>query len=203
MRVTIEDLEALKELNDELEENHVETERSLHEEIGITAVREGRGIVLTTNPRIKGYPRSRTRREGRVSRRVLPRLGTHHRSIPRARHATPNVQSILYPPYSQSLTFTFLVSELDTLRAETQNANEKSASAATQTAAMLSLNLKLQSTASKNHAKQIELEVKTIEAREIKELLTIIQVTLSIHRNGVGALLSLVAAIPPRCVHRE
>jgi dynactin 1 len=35
MRVTIEDLEALKELNDELEENHVETERSLHEEIGI------------------------------------------------------------------------------------------------------------------------------------------------------------------------
>ena len=34
MRVTIEDLEALKELNDELEENHVETERSLHEEIG-------------------------------------------------------------------------------------------------------------------------------------------------------------------------
>lgn len=35
MRVTIEDLEALKELNDELEENHVETERSLNEEIGI------------------------------------------------------------------------------------------------------------------------------------------------------------------------
>lgn len=35
MRVTIEDLEALKELNDELEENHVETERALHEEIGI------------------------------------------------------------------------------------------------------------------------------------------------------------------------
>lgn len=40
MRVTIEDLEALKELNDELEENHVETERSLHEEIGITRVTE-------------------------------------------------------------------------------------------------------------------------------------------------------------------
>lgn len=35
MRVTIEDLEALQELNDELEENHVETERSLHEEIGM------------------------------------------------------------------------------------------------------------------------------------------------------------------------
>ena len=68
-----------------------------------------------------------------------------------------------------------LSSDLDTLRAETQTANEKSASAATQTAAMLSLNLRLQSTASKSHAKQIEFEVKKIEAREVKELLTIIQ----------------------------
>jgi dynactin 1 len=34
MRVTIEDLEALKELNDELEENHMETEKSLQDEIG-------------------------------------------------------------------------------------------------------------------------------------------------------------------------
>jgi len=78
-----------------------------------------------------------------------------------------------------------VVSELDTLRAETQNANEKSASAATQTAAMLSLNLKLQSTASKNHAKQIELEVKTIETREVKELLTIIQVAFPLFTSRV------------------
>ncbi|KAH7886311.1 dynein associated protein-domain-containing protein [Phlebopus sp. FC_14] len=34
MRITIEDLEALKELNDELEENHIETEKMLQEEIG-------------------------------------------------------------------------------------------------------------------------------------------------------------------------
>lgn len=33
MRITIEDLEALKELNDELEENHMETEKSMQEEI--------------------------------------------------------------------------------------------------------------------------------------------------------------------------
>ncbi|KIY50506.1 hypothetical protein FISHEDRAFT_64716 [Fistulina hepatica ATCC 64428] len=33
MRITIEDLEALKELNDELEENHVETEKALNEDI--------------------------------------------------------------------------------------------------------------------------------------------------------------------------
>ena len=34
MRITIEDLEALKELNDELEENHMETEKALQEDIG-------------------------------------------------------------------------------------------------------------------------------------------------------------------------
>lgn len=34
MTITIEDLESLKELNDELEENHMETEKQLHEEIG-------------------------------------------------------------------------------------------------------------------------------------------------------------------------
>jgi dynactin 1 len=33
MRITIEDLEALKELNDELEENHVETEKAMQEDI--------------------------------------------------------------------------------------------------------------------------------------------------------------------------
>lgn len=34
MRIAIEDLEALKELNDELEEGHVETEKQLGFEIG-------------------------------------------------------------------------------------------------------------------------------------------------------------------------
>ncbi len=34
MRITVEDLEALKELSDELEENHIETEKQLYEDIG-------------------------------------------------------------------------------------------------------------------------------------------------------------------------
>jgi dynactin 1 len=34
MKMIIEDLEALKELADELEENHVETEKQMQEEIG-------------------------------------------------------------------------------------------------------------------------------------------------------------------------
>jgi dynactin 1 len=38
MRLIIEDLESLKELNDELEENHVEAERVLNEEISELAI---------------------------------------------------------------------------------------------------------------------------------------------------------------------
>jgi len=40
----------------------------------------------------------------------------------------------------------------------------------------MSLNLKLQSSVSKNQAKNIELEIKKLEARETKELLGIVQV---------------------------
>ena len=40
----------------------------------------------------------------------------------------------------------------------------------------MSLNMKLQSSASKNQAKHIELEIKRLEARESKELLEIVQV---------------------------
>ena len=40
----------------------------------------------------------------------------------------------------------------------------------------MSLNLKLQSSASKNQAKLIELEIKKLEARETRELLNIVQV---------------------------
>jgi dynactin 1 len=40
MRIAIEDLEALKEINDELEENHVETEKALQEEISRSITRQ-------------------------------------------------------------------------------------------------------------------------------------------------------------------
>jgi hypothetical protein len=55
MRQTIEDLEALKDLNDELEENHVESEKQLSGEIG--ELLDSRGRKLTT--RYPDYPTSR------------------------------------------------------------------------------------------------------------------------------------------------
>lgn len=41
---------------------------------------------------------------------------------------------------------------------------------------MMSLNLKLQSSALKNQAKNIDLEIRGLEAREARELLGIVQV---------------------------
>ena len=68
-------------------------------------------------------------------------------------------------------------SELDNLRTQTQTAQHESATAASQTAAMMSLNLKLQSSAAKNQAKTVELEMRKLEAKESRELLSIVQVT--------------------------
>ncbi|KAF8555081.1 hypothetical protein OG21DRAFT_1484169 [Imleria badia] len=83
MRILIEDLEALKELNDALEENYIETEKALQEEIDSKDT-QFRELVLQ------------------------------------------------------------LQSDLDNLRTQTQTAQHESATAASQTAPMMSLNLKLQ-----------------------------------------------------------
>lgn len=66
------------------------------------------------------------------------------------------------------------------LRAETQNAQHESMTAASQNAVMMSLNLKLQSSATKNQARNIDLELRRIEAKEAKELLSIVQVRSAI-----------------------
>ncbi|PPR02344.1 hypothetical protein CVT24_011688 [Panaeolus cyanescens] len=68
-----------------------------------------------------------------------------------------------------------LQSELDNLRTQTQTAQNQSATAASQAASVMSLNLKLQSSAQKNLARTIDLEVRSLEAKEAKELLAIIQ----------------------------
>ena len=68
---------------------------------------------------------------------------------------------------------------MDQMRAQTQTAQTESATAASQAANIMSLNLKLQSSAQKNQARTIDLEVKSIEAKECRELLNIVQVSNS------------------------
>ncbi|TFY71856.1 hypothetical protein EVG20_g1162 [Dentipellis fragilis] len=138
MRITIEDLEALKELNDELEENHLETEKSMQEEIDEKDIQ----------------------------------MRDQQRKIDSLDEACQDYESTINQFRELVLT---LQSELDALRTQTQTAQNESAAAASQSAAVMSMNLKLQSTASKNQAKNIDLEVKRIEAKEARELLSIVQ----------------------------
>ncbi|KAG1742767.1 dynein associated protein-domain-containing protein [Suillus paluster] len=137
-RITIEDLEALKELTDELEENHVQVERELRDEI---------------------LEREKDLREEKVRVGLLEDVvADADGTIARFREVVGEMQG-----------------ELDSLRSATQTAQHESATAAHQTAAMMSLNLKLQSSAAKNQARAVELEIKKLEAKERGELLGIVQ----------------------------
>ncbi|KIL71443.1 hypothetical protein M378DRAFT_93968 [Amanita muscaria Koide BX008] len=138
MRITIEDLEALKELNDELEENHIETEKQFNEDL------EAKEVQL----------REHARKTESLEDTIQDLEGT----INQFRELVVQLQT-----------------ELETLRTRTQTAQNESASAVSQTAAIMSLNLKLQSTASKNQARQIDFEVTKMDAREARELLSIVQ----------------------------
>ncbi|KAJ6604970.1 dynein associated protein-domain-containing protein [Mycena sp. CBHHK59/15] len=138
MRITIEDLEALRELNDELEENHVETEKAMMEDL------EAKDMQI----------REHVRKAEALEEACVDLEGT----IGQFRDLVMQLQT-----------------ELDGLRAQTQVAQTESQTAASQSAAIMSLNLKLQSSASKNQAKNIELEIKRMEARETRELLNIVQ----------------------------
>ncbi|KAG8679840.1 hypothetical protein FRC08_016710 [Ceratobasidium sp. 394] len=138
MRVTIEDLEALKELNDEIEENHVEAERAMQEEIDAkdSAARD-------LNRKIEGLDETIADYEGTITQ--FRELVMH------------------------------LQSELDTLREENQIHQTESSAQASQSAAILSLNMRLQSTAAKNQAKNIEFELRKLDAAQAREWLGIVQ----------------------------
>ncbi|KAJ3503186.1 hypothetical protein NLJ89_g8547 [Agrocybe chaxingu] len=138
MRITIEDLEALKELSDELEENHVETEKQLHEDLEAkeSQIRENLRKIDALDETCADY----------------------ENTIQQFRELVLQLQT-----------------ELEQLRTQTQTAQSESATAASQAANVMSLNMRLQSSAQKHQARTIDLEVKSLEAKEARELLSIIQ----------------------------
>ncbi|KAJ2917876.1 hypothetical protein MD484_g2604, partial [Candolleomyces efflorescens] len=138
MRITIEDLEQLQEVSDELEETHREELKNLNETV------EAKDMQIQN----------------------------HLRKVSSLEEACQDYENTITQFRELVLQ---LQGELEQLRTQTQTAQSESATAASQTAAMMSLNLKLQSTASKNQARMIELEVKKQEAREARELLSIVQ----------------------------
>ena len=102
MRITIEDLEALKELNDELEENHVETEKALNEDLGLCCSSGMAPTILIVSQRSATW-RSKsssarsnaTKRPAKILRAPSPSSGslcsTCNRVFPSIhRHSTPD-----------------------------------------------------------------------------------------------------------------
>ncbi len=86
-------------------------------------------------------------------------------------------------------------SELDGLREKDQSRQSESQAQATQSAALMSMNIKLQSSASKNQAKTIDLELRKLDAAQARELLDITQVRLRRHavRDVATDLFSLIS----------
>ncbi|GJJ08433.1 hypothetical protein Clacol_002649 [Clathrus columnatus] len=138
MRLSIEDLEMLKELADELEEQHIETEKALQEDLDAKdmEIHEHSKKITELNTSLEDYE-----------------------------HTITQFRDLVLQ----------LQSELDTLRAETQTAQNESATQASKASHIMSMNIKLQSSMSKNQARNIDLELRKIEAREARELLSIIQ----------------------------
>ncbi|KAG8856780.1 hypothetical protein FRB96_006284 [Tulasnella sp. 330] len=138
MRITIEDLEALRELNDELEETHVETEKGLQDEIEQKELEN--------------------REQLRKIKILQDALQEYETTVQQFRELVTNLQM-----------------ELETLRHQHQTRQTESQAQASQSAALMSLNMRLQSSALRNQAKSIDLELKKLEAKQAKEMLSIMQ----------------------------
>ncbi|KAJ3806251.1 dynactin [Lentinula aff. lateritia] len=150
MRITIEDLEALKELSDELEENHIETEKALQGDLETlsTQLSAAQLNISTLSDTCSDY-------EG---------------TIGQFRDLVVQLQG-----------------ELTHLRLTTASAESQRGEALSQTAAILSANIRLQSTATKTRARDVEAELSKMRERELREELEIVEGFLpGVFRDGVA-----------------
>ncbi|KAK4547849.1 hypothetical protein LTR36_010568 [Oleoguttula mirabilis] len=156
LRTTIEELEDLRELNDELEINHVEQGKQLQEEIDF------KDSLL--------FDRERT------SKQQQEALDEADYTVTRYRALVSQMQS-----------------DLADMQASKQLSETEAAGLNSKSRAMLDLNLKLQSSASKTQVKTIDLELRKLEAQEASEHLAVVQLFLpdAFHaeRDSVLALL--------------
>ncbi|PWN90000.1 hypothetical protein FA10DRAFT_266522 [Acaromyces ingoldii] len=132
MQVMIEDLEALKELNDELEETHVETEKQLQEEVDL------KDMQLREH---------KARHES-----LQANVADYESTFAQFRELVLNLQT-----------------DLEQLRSEQAEAREAVGDGkdlASQSQAMLNLNMKLQSSNLKSQAKTIDLELGKLDASQ-------------------------------------
>ncbi|KAI9594342.1 hypothetical protein BDF19DRAFT_130733 [Syncephalis fuscata] len=140
LEIAVEDLEALKELNDELEENHVETEKQLQEEID---------------------------HKNAVIREQLKRSDAAEETMADYEHTIQQFRELV----------TSLQDDIEQLKQnEAGQANdEANDNLISQSHAMISLNMQLQSTVMKAQAKQIDLELRKLEATQAAQHLAHIE----------------------------
>ncbi|KAI7348610.1 hypothetical protein KC320_g6546 [Hortaea werneckii] len=156
LRTTIEELEDLRELNDELEVNHIEQEKQLQEEIDFKD-----SILLD---------RERTAKQQQEA------LDEANYTITRYRGLVSQMQK-----------------DIADMQASKQLSETEAADLNSKSRAMLDLNMKLQTSASKTQVKTLDLELRKLEAQEAGEHLAIVQLFLpeAFHaeRDSVLALL--------------
>ncbi|KAF7721130.1 hypothetical protein EC973_005377 [Apophysomyces ossiformis] len=153
LQATVDDLEALKELADELEENHMETEKQLQAEIGMLERQVQHSLNILLDHR------------DMLLREQLDRIKTfeetnadYESTIQQFRELVTNLQS-----------------DLDHLRQKEENEQTEKQVLSSQSQAMMSLNLQLQSTVMKTQAKAIDLELRKLDAAQATDRLSYIQ----------------------------
>ncbi|KAI7898739.1 dynein associated protein-domain-containing protein [Cokeromyces recurvatus] len=138
MHLIIEDLEALKELADELEENHIENEKQLQAEI------DHRDMLL---------------------REQLERL--------RSSEETNADYETTIQQFRELVTT--LQNDLEQLRFKEVSQQSEKQTLSSQSQAMMSLHMQLQSTVMKAQAKAIDLELRKLDAAQANDRLNCIQ----------------------------
>ncbi|GAA5813625.1 hypothetical protein MFLAVUS_007108 [Mucor flavus] len=138
IRMVNDDLEALKELADELEENHMETEKQLQAEI------DHRDMLLREQ-----MERIRSSEETNAD---------YEATIQQFRELVMTLQN-----------------DLEQLRHKEVSQQSESRTLSSQSQAMMSLNMQLQSTVMKAQAKSIDLELRKLDAAQANDRLSYIQ----------------------------
>lgn len=156
LRGTIEELEDLKELADELEVNHVQIHKELVDEIDFKE-----SLLLDRD---------------RTAKQQQDALDDADHTIHRFRELVTQLQD-----------------DLKDMQASKQISDTEAADLSTKSRAMLDLNLKLQTSATKTQVKTIDLELRRLDAQEASEHLGIVQLFLpdafQAERDSVLALL--------------
>ncbi|KAL8736484.1 MAG: hypothetical protein Q9166_000276 [cf. Caloplaca sp. 2 TL-2023] len=158
LKATIEELESLKELNDELEVNHTENAKQMQAEID--------------------YNESLLAEQARNAATQGQTIQDLEYTVARFRDLVMNMQS-----------------DLEEVRTSQQLTEAEANDLTSRSRAMMDLNMRLQSSASKAQVKAIELELEKLEAQESAEHLSIAQhflpTSFKNERNSVGAYLRI------------